>query len=145
MSARLLRAARQVGREIREATRCTTCGKCRVVLNTAGYRQRFASEAVTVDSHCTCVGGPAHHLRAIAGEEHARTRRYCGRCEGTGWYGDPQIPCDECQPLKHRVEQDVRACQTCGDYGEIADPSRPDGDVCTPPTIPCPDCAGGTR
>lgn len=27
----------------------------------------------------------------------ARTTGYCGRCEGTGWYGDPPMPCDECR------------------------------------------------
>jgi hypothetical protein len=52
--------ARAIGRQIREATRCTCCGKCRVVLNTAGYRQRFVGEAVSPETHCTCAGGPAY-------------------------------------------------------------------------------------
>jgi hypothetical protein len=54
--------ARALGREIQEATRCTTCGKCRVVLNTSGYRRTFVGETVTVKSHCSCPGGPAEPL-----------------------------------------------------------------------------------
>jgi hypothetical protein len=58
------RQLRQIGVQIREATRCTECGKPRVVLNTAGHRSTFVGETVTVDSHCSCVGGPAYGLRA---------------------------------------------------------------------------------
>lgn len=93
--------------QLSEALRCPTCGKRSSVANTAGYRQRFAAERVTLETHCSCLGGPAEHL--------------------------------------------TRTCQTCGDYGEIADPSRPlatnaeDALLLGPPTIPCPDCDGGSR
>jgi hypothetical protein len=65
MSRPLPASARALGREIQEATRCVTCGKCRVVLNTSGYRRTFVGETVTVESHCSCVGGPAHHLLPV--------------------------------------------------------------------------------
>lgn len=62
-------SARQVGRQIRDALRCTTCGKSIVVVNTAGYRQQFVGETVTVDSHCSCPGGPAHGMAPHQGPD----------------------------------------------------------------------------
>lgn len=51
---------RQAVNAIREASRCRACGKPRLVLNTAGYRQRYRPETVSIESHCGCKGGPAH-------------------------------------------------------------------------------------
>lgn len=45
---------------LREQAKCPTCGKTTLVFNTgiAGFKP----EKVTLDSHCACEGGPAHHL-----------------------------------------------------------------------------------
>lgn len=73
--------ARQIGRRIRDALRCKTCGKSIVVLNTAGYRQPFRAETVTVDTHCSCVGGPAYMGAPV-----------CATCNDAGEITDPRAP-----------------------------------------------------
>lgn len=45
---------------IREASKCRTCGKPRLVMNTAGYRRRYRPETVSIETHCACKAGPAH-------------------------------------------------------------------------------------
>lgn len=123
--------ARQIGRQIREALRCTTCGKSIVVLNTAGYRQQFVGEAVTVDSHCFCAGSPMRTLYPQVTHEHIGP--------GLNEHDEAYAPDSPPAPL----------CTTCNGYGEIDDPHHPGGDAdpFTPPTIPCPDprCPGAVR
>lgn len=50
---------------LREQSQCPTCQKTTLVFNVgvAGFKP----ETVTVDGHCTCPGGPAHHLLSGAG------------------------------------------------------------------------------
>ena len=46
---------------LEEATRCATCEKPRAVRVLDSRTRR--TETVTLDSHCSCPGGPAAHLR----------------------------------------------------------------------------------
>lgn len=84
--------ARAIGVELRERLRCPTCKKCLVVVNRAGHGQQFVGEAVTVDSHCTCVGGPAHHL--VGNHPDGVTR--CGFCGADEVTLDVRGACREC-------------------------------------------------
>lgn len=49
---------------IRDAARCPDCGKTRAVINLGAYtaRARTHAERVSIETHCSCEGGPAHHL-----------------------------------------------------------------------------------
>lgn len=49
---------------IRDAARCTSCGKTRAVINlgAVGHRRRIQPELVSLATHCSCPGGPAHSL-----------------------------------------------------------------------------------
>lgn len=47
---------------LRDADRCPDCGKTRAVINVAAHGRPFVAERITAESHCTCEGGPAHHL-----------------------------------------------------------------------------------
>jgi len=44
----------QIGRAIRDIFRCPTCGKSRLLANTAGYRRPVAIEAFDPERHCSC-------------------------------------------------------------------------------------------
>jgi hypothetical protein len=46
---------------LREAGKCPTCDKTRVVVNVA--RRGFKAERISLDTHCGCAGGPAAHLK----------------------------------------------------------------------------------
>lgn len=47
---------------LRDADRCIECGKTRAVINVAAHGRPFVGERITPETHCTCEGGPAHHL-----------------------------------------------------------------------------------
>ncbi len=44
----------------RNAARCAACQKTTAVVNVAA--RGFRAEKITAETHCTCPGGPAHHL-----------------------------------------------------------------------------------
>lgn len=44
----------EIGRALREAFRCPTCGKSRLFLNTAGYRRPAQIEPFDPEKHCAC-------------------------------------------------------------------------------------------
>jgi hypothetical protein len=46
--------ASEIGRLLRDAFRCPTCGKSRLLANTAGHRQRIRIEAFDPVKHCAC-------------------------------------------------------------------------------------------
>jgi hypothetical protein len=74
-----LRTTRSIAREIGEALRCPTCRKHTTVANTAGHRQRFQGERVSLETHCACRGGPAHHLLPVDEHPDEPSCVYCGQ------------------------------------------------------------------
>lgn len=57
-------SVREAIKAIRDAARCDTCGKTRAVINLGAYtaRAQVHGERVSLETHCACPGGPAHHL-----------------------------------------------------------------------------------
>lgn len=53
-----------VVKALREKSACVECGKSTLVFNVA--TRGFRGERVTLESHCACAGGPAHHLVPMA-------------------------------------------------------------------------------
>jgi acetyl esterase/lipase len=62
-----------VVKAMREQAKCAACGKTSLVFNVSaiplerrGRGTTFRPERVSLETHCACVGGPAHHLLSQA-------------------------------------------------------------------------------
>ncbi|HEY9467763.1 MAG TPA: hypothetical protein VIR54_31940 [Vicinamibacterales bacterium] len=57
----------QLTARLSEILRCPSCGLKASVANTAGYREAFKGEVVSIETHCSCnPSGPAYRLRATS-------------------------------------------------------------------------------
>ncbi len=59
-------------KRMRELAKCAHCGKATMVFNAGQGRSGFTAERVTLETHCACIGGPAHRLLATTDAEGQR-------------------------------------------------------------------------